>query len=190
MTTPTPPLTGYTDQFPSDVVIDSGVLYVGDNVFGVFRGGLKFDPGTQYRNVEFDGKRSPVMGLDRVTMRTPKISGVLLELPVDRVDALEPGAGYSEGDGWSGGDEFVPRKAALPLTEGMYLSEVRAVWLRGNGNFVQVRFPKALLTKYDFTSQDADELAIAVEVEARLDLTVEGATPGDSPFVIEYLEAA
>jgi hypothetical protein len=183
----TTPLSGYSSTFPRDVVIDSGVLYLGDAVFGVFRGGLKFDPGTTIRPIDFDGKRGPVMGLDRVTNRTSKITGTLLELPVARLDALEPGG--SSGSGWSAGDAFYPRKADALLTEGMYLENVRAIWLRGNGEFVQVRFPKALLVKYDATSQDADELAIAVEVEARLDLTVEGSTPGDAPYVIEYLEA-
>ncbi len=71
----TAPLTGYTSSLPSDVLLDSGVLYVGATVFGAFAGGLKFDPGVTYRAADFDGKRSPVKGLDRVTMRMPKISG-------------------------------------------------------------------------------------------------------------------
>jgi hypothetical protein len=50
-----------------------------------------------------------------------------------------------------------------------------------------VRFPAALLTKYDMTSQDAAEIAIAIEIEARLDMTVSGANVGDMSYRIEYL---
>lgn len=184
------PLTGYTGTFPSDVVIDSGVLYIGDAVFGVLSGGLKFDPGISYRAIEFDGRRSPVKGLDRVTSRMPKITGTLIELPISAIPQLEPGVSYAPGAGWSAGDQYVPRKADALLTEGMYLDNVRAVWLRGNGEMVQVRFPSGILNKYDITSQDGNEIAIACEIEARLDLSVEGSTPGDAPYYIEYIEAS
>jgi hypothetical protein len=64
---------------------------------------------------------------------------------------------------------------------------VRAIWLRGGGNYVQVRFPSALCTKYDITSQDGAEIAIAIEIEARLDMSVSGANVGDAPYRIEYI---
>lgn len=183
----TTPLTGYTDQFPSDVLLDSGVLYIEDSVFGTMSGGLKFDPGITYRNVDFDGKRAPIKGLDRVTTRMAKITGTLIELPISALPQIEPGVSYAAGAGWSAGDQYVPRKADALLEEGQYLTNVRAVWLRGNGEFVQVRFFAALLTKYDATSQDANEVAIAVEIEARLDMERAGATTGTAPYVIEYI---
>ena len=70
----TAPLTGFTSNFPSDVLLDSGVLYVGATVFGAFQGGLKFDPGVEYLNTVFDGQRSPVQLLDRKSAMMPMIT--------------------------------------------------------------------------------------------------------------------
>jgi hypothetical protein len=183
----TAPLTGYTSTLPTDVVLDSGVLYVGATVLGAFNGGLKFDPGVEYRNVEFDGKRSPLKALDRKTGFMPKISGTVIQLSTTNVGQLEPGATVVVGGAWTGSTSYMPKDAAGFLASGDYLTDIRAVWLRGNGEYVQVRFPSALCTKYDITSQDGAEIAIALEIEARLDMSVSGAQIGDSPYRIEYL---
>lgn len=183
----TAPLTGFSSTFPSDVLLDSGVLYVGASVFGAFQGGLKFDPGIEYANTAFDGKRSPVKGLDRKANVMPKITGTVIQLSATNVGQVEPGATVSASGAWTGSTSYLPKRAAGYLASGDYLSDVRAIWLRGSGSFVQVRFPAGLLTKYDITSQDGQEVAIAVEIEARLDMSVSGANVGDSPFRIEYL---
>ena len=88
----TAPLTGYTATLPADVVLDSGQLYVGATVFGAFNGGLKFDPGVEYRNIEFDGKRSPITALDRKTSFMPSVSGTVIQLSTTNVLQIEPGA--------------------------------------------------------------------------------------------------
>lgn len=185
----TAPLTGFTATLPTDVVLDSGVLYVGATVFGAFTGGLKFDPGNEYRAVEFDGRRSPVKGLDRKSNMMPKLTGTMIQLSTTNVAQLEPGATVVASGAWTGSTSYQPKRAGTFLAAGDYLTDVRAIWLRGGGNFVQVRFPAALLTKYDVTSQDNAEIAIALEIEARLDMSVSGANTGDSPFRIEYLSA-
>jgi hypothetical protein len=183
----TAPLTGFTATFPSDVLIDSGVLYAGATVFGAFQGGLKFDPGTTYRNVEFDGKRSPVGLLDRKMMTAPKISGTVIQLSATNVGQIEPGASVTTALAWSGSTSYAPKRAGSPLVAGDYLANIRGIWQRGSGGFVQVRFAQALCTKFDITSQDGAEVAIAIEIEARLDMTASGANVGDVPFRIEYL---
>lgn len=195
----TAPLTGYTSSLPSDVLLDSGVLYVGltpSTVFGAFAGGLKFDPGVTYRNVDFDGKRSPVKLLDRVTMRMPKISGTCIQLSTTNVAQIEPGAATQVGavnGAWTASTSYAPKNAGTLLVAGDYLSEVRLVYQRGGttasaGSYVQVRFPSALCTKYDITGSDGAEVAIAIEIEARLDPTLSGfSNIGSAPFRIEYL---
>lgn len=183
----TAPLTGYTSNLPTDVLIDSGVLYVGATVFGAFAGGLKFDPGNEYRQVEFDGRRSPVKLLDRKSSVMPKITGTVIQLSTANVAQIEPGATVVASGAWTGSTSYQPKAAAGFLVAGDYLTDVRAIWLRGGGNYVQVRFPSALLTKYDITSQDNAEIAIAIEIEARLDMSVSGVTTGTSPFRVEYL---
>lgn len=191
----TAPLTGYTSSLPSDILLDSGVLYVGATVFGAFAGGIKFDPGVTYRNADFDGKRSPVRLLDRVTMRMPKISGTVIQLSTTNVAQIEPGATVAGTGAWTGtaASSYAPKAAGQLLVSGDYLSDVRAIWQRGGatasaGSYVQVRFPSALCTKYDVTGQDGAEVAIAIEIEARLDPTLSGFTSvGAAPFRIEYL---
>ncbi len=187
----TAPLTGYTSSLPSDVLLDSGVLYVSSTVFGAFAGGLKFDPGVTYRAADFDGKRSPVKGLDRVTM--PKISGTCIQLSTANVAQIEPGAATAVTGAWTASTSYAPLSAGQLLASGDYLSDVRCIWQRGGatssaGSYVQVRFPSALCTKYDITGQDGAEIAIAIEIEARLDPTLSGFTAiGTAPFRIEYL---
>lgn len=185
----TAPLSGYTATLPADVVLDSGQLYIGATVMGAFNGGLKFDPGVEYRNIEFDGKRSPITALDRKTGFMPKVSGTVIQLSTGNVAQIEPGAALTVTGAWTGSTSYMPKDAAGFLAAGDYLTDVRCVWLRGNGSFVQVRFPSALCTKYDVTSQDGAEIAIAIEIEARLDMSVSGAQIGDSPYRIEYIAA-
>jgi hypothetical protein len=183
----TAPLTGFSSTFPTDVLVDSGVLYIGASVFGAFQGGLKFEPGVEYLNTTFDGKRSPVKLLDRKSNMMPKITGTMIQLSTANVGQIEPGA--TTATGWTGSTSYAPKRAGLFLESGDYLTDVRAIWLRGNGSFVQVRFPSALCVTYDVTSQDGQEVAIAVELEARLDMSVSGANVGDAPYRIEYLAA-
>ena len=183
----TAPLTGFTSTFPTDVLLDSGVLYVGATVFGAFQGGLTFDPGVEYLNTVFDGKRGPVKGLDRKSATMPKISGTVIQLATTNVLQIEPGATTSATGAWTGSTSYLPKRAGSYLASGDYLTDVRAIWLRGGGSFVQVRFPAALCVKYDITSQDGQEVAIAIEIDARLDMTVSGANVGDSPYRIEYI---
>jgi hypothetical protein len=192
----TAPLTGYTSTLPSDVLLDSGVLYAGTTVFGAFAGGLKFDPGFTYRNVDFDGKRSPVKAIDRRMMQVPKLTGTVIQLSTTNVGQIEAGATVATGvtavtaaGGWTGASSsYTPKRAAGLLAAGDYLSDIRAIWLRGAGTFVQVYFKSALCTKYDITSQDGAEVAIAIEIEARLDFGATGYTNvGDAPYRIEYL---
>ena len=185
----TAPLTGFTSTFPTDVLLDSGVLYVGATVFGAFQGGLKFDPAATYLNTEFDGKRSPVKLLDRKSAMAPVITGTVIQLSTTNVAQIEPGATVSATGAWTGSTSYLPKRAASYLVAGDYLTDVRAIWLRGGGSFVQVRFPSALLTKYDVTSQDGQEVAISLEIQARLDMGVSGANTGDAPYRIEYLAA-
>lgn len=183
----TAPVTGYTSDFPNDVVFDSGYLLVGATVFGAFAGGLKFDPGVEYRAIEFDGRRSPVQLLDRKSAMMPKISGTCIQLSTTNVTQVEPGASVTASGAWTGSTSYLPKRAGALLVAGDYLANVRAVWRRGSGGGVQVRFPAALLTKYDVTSQDGAEIAVALEIEARLDMSVSGATIGDAPYRIEYI---
>jgi len=113
----------------------------------------------------------------------------MIQLSTTNVGQIEPGASVVTQGAWTGSTSYAPKRAGLFLAAGDYLTDVRAIWLRGNNTFVQVRFPAALCVRYDVTSQDGQEVAIAIELEARLDMSVSGANVGDAPFRIEYLAA-
>jgi len=182
------PLSGYTSSLPTDVILDSGTLYLGAAIFGATRGGLNFDPGITYRSVEFDGMRSRVRGLDRKAMVEPTITGTVIELAATDVATIEPGATVTAG-GWTGATSYRGKAAGTLYAAGDYLTNVRAVWERGGGGLVQVLFPSALVTAYTIAGVDGEEVAIELTIEARLDLSVTGSTPSDMPYRIEFLAA-
>jgi hypothetical protein len=181
------PLSGYTSTLPTDILLDTGTLYLGAAVYGAFRGGLTFDPGTTWRNVEFDGKVSPVANLDRKVSVNPTISGTCIELgPVD-VARVEPGSTVVSAGAWTGSTSYRGKAGQTLYASGDYLANVRAVWERGAGGFVQVRFPVAIISSYNVAGTPGEEAAIALTIEARLDMSVSGAQPSDMPYRIEYL---
>lgn len=183
------PLTGYTSSLPTDVLLDTGTLYLGASVFGAFRGGLTFDPGITWRNVEFDGKVSAVKGLDRKVTVNPRISGTVIELAPADVPNVEAGATVVASGAWTGSTSYRGKAGQTLYASGDYLTDVRAVWERGGGGLVQVRFPSAIVASYTITGAAGEEAAIALEIEARLDLSVSGSTPSDMPYRIEFFTA-
>lgn len=185
MTNPTPPLNSYDDQFPSDVRLSSGILCIGDDKFGGTLGGIQFNPNREIVNLDFDGKRAPIAGLDRTARRRGVLSGTAQKLGVSDLEAFEPGG--SSDSGWSGGAAYIPAKAGPLYAEGMYLENVRAVWERGDGTLFQIRFPKAIITTWQSADNGDQAAGIQFEIEARVDMSAEGASPSDAGYVFEYL---
>lgn len=182
------PLSGYSSSLPTDVLLDSGVLYIGGSVFAATRGGLQFNPTKELRNVEFDGKRSAVKGLDRTTMVAPVISGTVIELSPTDITTFEPGA--TTVAGVSGITRYIGKRASTLYTSSDYITDVRVIWERGNGQYVQVRFAAGLVRSWQLAGTDNEEAAIQIELEARLDMTVSGANVTDMPYTIDYFSAA
>jgi len=177
----------YSATLPADILLDSGLLLInGTTPWGVSMGDLAFDPGVERRQTQFDGQRSAIVGLDRVVGFTPKISGSMKELSSTRATGLyEPGSSSAL---VSGVTTVTPKKAGILYTAGEYLSAVRLAFPRGSGGYAWVKFAKALLTKYDIKGKDKDEAVIAIEIEARLDMTV-AADTDVAPYVIEFASA-
>lgn len=185
------PITGYTSDLPTDVLLDSGVLYVGNQVRGVSRGGLSFDPGVQWRETTFDGKRSPTVGLHRKSGFEPVISGTMLEFGTEELPEYEPGS-TSASTGTAGTDQvttYTPQGADGYVAANSYISNVRLVFERGNGKFAAVLFSKALVRKWSLKGNDNGEADIAIELVACVDLSVVGAKPSDCPYKIELRDA-
>lgn len=185
-----PPLSSWNGQLPTDVQLDSGILYINGAIFSAQEGGLKFDPGKEIRQIAFDGQRSAVKGLDRTVFWKPMISGVILQVPSSKFGTLEAGAsgpGSTIAGGPSGATQLIPKSAGVLYASGDYITAPRAVWYRGDGTYVQVRFyDGGLCVKWDETGQDKTEAKFAIEIEARLDLTASGRNVYDCPFIMEY----
>jgi hypothetical protein len=187
---PNPPLTSWTPNILNDVLMDTGILYIGASAFAAQDGGVKYDPMVTLRQIPFDGSRAPIVGLDRVVEYKPKITGNVIELERTNLLQLHPGASaVTIAGGPAGASQYWPKRAGVNYLVGDYLTNVRLIWLRTDNTYFQVRFPKAIVVKWDIAAQDKQEGKIAIELEARLDMAPSGALPSDPPMVYEYSAA-
>lgn len=172
---------------PQDVLLDSGLLLVNSAVpWGVSMGDLSFDPGKEWRQIEFDGKRSSIVGLDRIVMFDSKITGTIKEYSAAKLALLEPGATSNVAGGVT---TITPKKAGSLFVAGDYLSNVRLAFPRGSGGYAWVKFPKAMCKKYDgIKGKDKDEATTQIEIYACLDMAV-AADTDVAPYVIELAAA-
>ena len=185
------PLGSWTGTLPADVMLDSGVLYIGSSIFSAQNGGLKFDPTRTVRQVIFDGQRSPILGLDRTVETKAVITGTILEVPDSKFISIEPGATLAVTTGGpASAVAMQPKQASIMYAVGDYLSNVRAIWQRGDLSYVQIRFPRALCTKWDLVGKDKEEALWAITIEARLDMAVSGQLVSNPNWVIEYFTTA
>jgi hypothetical protein len=179
---------GYAATLPADVLLDSGLLLVNSAVpWGVSLGDLSFDPGKMWKQIEFDGKRSEIVGLDRIIQFDSKISGTIKEYSAAKIaQILEPGSVTTAGGGVT---TITPKKAGSLFVAGDYLSNVRLAFPRGSGGYAWVKFPKAMCKKYDgIKGKDKDEASTSIEIYACLDMSV-AADTDVAPYVIELAAA-
>lgn len=171
---------GYTTRLPFDTILDAGVLYVNGLAAAATtspsRGGLTFDPGEEITNVEYDGKKGAVAGLDRKTYINSSISGNLIKLGLDELRDFQTGA-----------DRSAPL-SILPAGElfekGRYLQNVTLRYRRAGGGFVDVVFPLARVS-YSLSGQDRSEGEAAVTIVAVQDPADLGMHGGKPPFRID-----
>jgi hypothetical protein len=182
---------GLTATTPDDLVLNVAVLYVGGSIagttvsgdkFGLSKGGLDFEPGKKDRHVEFDGLRAPIQGLEYVIDYDARIKGKIVQFGSSQIGYLEPGATLL-------GDEYTPKPADELYAEGDYLTDVMAVWVRGNGGLFVVQFPVARVVTYKVDSKDKQEAEITVDLRAYLSLT-DGVTNSSlAPYSIHDIAA-
>lgn len=180
------PLNGWDGSLPADALLDSGVLYVGSNPVGVSRGGLTFDPGRQIRNIPFDGKRSDVKGLDRVTGFAAKISGTMLEFAGTDIARAEPGSTNATVGGTT---TYTPKGAGALFASGDYLVDVRLIFERSGGGYAAVYFPSGFVEKYGpLKGTDNAEAEYSIEISARGVIAGASDVP-KAPYAIEIRTA-
>jgi hypothetical protein len=182
---------GLTATTPDDLVLNVAVLYVGGSIagttvsgdkFGLTKGGLDFDNGKKDREVDYDGKRSRVVGLEYPIEYDPHIKGKIIEFGSRQIGYLEPGATLA-------GDEYTPKACDTLYAEGDYLEDVMAVWTRGNGALFVVNFPAARVISYKVDSKDKQEAEIAVDIVACLPLADAVTDTGKAPYTLRDIPA-
>lgn len=187
-----PALTGFSiTKFPSDILYDAGIVYIGSAAFGVTKGAPKLSHNTTFTNVGFDGKHAPIKGLDRQMHGEPVISFTMLELggatTGNQLAKLSPGSAAVT---VSTTTTVTPAKSGILVATGSYTTDFRVIWEQGaagSGLYFAVHFPVGLFTKYDIAGQAGAEAQISVEVAGRLDLTT--AAINDPAFNFEYRTA-
>lgn len=158
---------GYNSRTPTDLLFDTGVLRMDvaavATVIGVSRGGLNFDPGTDLHEIEYDGRKAPIVGGDRVQFRRPTISGNMLQAGPEDLRIYEPGGSGTV-------NVVTPKPAGFPLVIGEYVKNLSLTFARTGGGLWKVTFAYALCKKYGPIGPKAnDEGEIPVTFEARLD---------------------
>jgi hypothetical protein len=163
---------GLTATLPDDLALNVGILYhtatiAGGAVSGTkvsaTKGGLDFDPGIKTREIEFDGKRSRIQGLEYVIEYDAHIKGKIIQLGGDQIEILEPGAALV-------GETYTPRAADVLYAAGDYLTDVMLAFERGNGGLFVIHFPVARVMSWKIDGKDKSEAEIAIDLVAVLDL--------------------
>jgi hypothetical protein len=185
-------LTGLTiANFPSDLLLDAGVVFVGSAKKGVTRGAPRFAPNRSTENVDFDGKIGPpIKGLHRIMHGAPTIGFTLLELggtgTGNQIDLLEPGNTDAT---VTTVITHTPKPGGPFLVTGDYVADLRVVWERGDSvtgtpKYFAVYFPWALCTRYDIAGQNKSEALVSCEFEGAIDIATQGI--GDAAYKLEY----
>lgn len=181
------PNSGFSATLPTDVLLDSGVLYIGDTTpFGVTVGGIQFDPGIQRENIDFDGKLADVIELDRTIGVKAKLSCKIIEGSATRLEALEAGSTNATVTGPPSVTTITPLGMGELYASGAYVTNVMAAYRRGGGGFAIVKFPKALITTWKIGPGSNKRAEIDIEIEARQDIAA--ANTGVMPYVIEIAD--
>jgi hypothetical protein len=173
---------------PTDVLLGTGYLFRANTFQGISRGGLRFEPSVEKRNIPFDGKMADVDQLDWDTFSGAIITGTFIQF-VGQLATYEPGSTSASGSS-PVTTIITPKKSGLLYAAADYITNLRLVWPTTAGGFVQVRFPKAMCTQYNLAGQDRQEMEIQATFAARSPLaTAAGSNPGTKPYVIEKLSA-
>lgn len=186
-------LTGYTANLPTDTLLNAGVLYYSKSgvatKLGVTESAPDFDPGVEWSDIEFDGKRCRLKGLSRKTAFKPILKGTCKEIGPGasggQIALLEPGSSEAAPDG-SGTKLITPFHAGALLDTSFYVSNLRWILERASGGYAAIYFPIALCYKWALKGTDKKEGVVSFEFEACGDPSGD---LGTAPYAIEIRTA-
>lgn len=180
---------GYTATMPDDVLLDVCVLSrkvsTVDTPFGVSRGGITFTPTKEIRNVEFDGKRSPIAGLDRVINHMARVSGTFIQLGAAQIADLEVASTAVTATGVT---TVTPYDASTLIAAADLIEDLTLTWQRLGGGTVKVVIPAAICLEYEVSGTDNSEAEVRCSFESRLEVT--GSATDEAPYTIVITDPA
>jgi hypothetical protein len=184
------PVGALTATLPDDLALNVAVLYMNGSISGTTvsgdklsatQGGIDFKPGVKRRDIEYDGKRSETEQMSYVIEYDAHVTGSIIQLGSTQLAILEPG---STADTVGSVTTYTPISADTLYGEGDYLTDVMAVWQRGNGGLFVVHFPKAMVINWDVDSKDKSEAKAKIDIKAIVDLDAAVADTGACPYRI------
>jgi hypothetical protein len=187
-------LTGYLSTLPSDVVFDTGVVYVGSTPIGVTKGPPNIDPAREFDNMDFDGKHAPIKGLDRVFHGPASVKFTLIEAgdatSGNQLPKLEPGGAVASA-GTPNVTTITPKAGGAFAAAGDYLTDLRVIYERGVGTgtkrYFAVYLPCSLVKSWKAVGENKKVAKFDVEVEGRKDMA--SGTTADATYKLELREA-
>lgn len=128
-------LTGYSNNFPNDALLDNGIVRVGSTNWGVTKGQSSFTHGSSIINADFDGKTVPLRLLDRILHGEPVIQFTAMEwgpsASGNQIAKLVPGsAELTTGVSPNTKTTITPLAGNQFLTAGSYLTDFRLIFER------------------------------------------------------------
>jgi hypothetical protein len=179
---------GFSAAFEDALACDVAVIYYDvaatATKIGVTRDGIDFKPNIQWRQPVFDGARSKIELLDRKTFTDATLSFKLLEMNSTVLTHAEAGSALSTSTTTV---TLTPRVASTMLTAGQYITNLDAVWLRGDAKTVRLRFARALCVDYSISSRDNNETEISFTFETRLTNSVAASSTDTIPWTYEVI---
>lgn len=182
---------GYDANTVSALVLNVPVVWFGSGLsgttvtgtkFGLTQGGVDFDPGRKDREIEFDGKRAPVQGLEYPIDYDSTMKFKVIVFGDDQVSTLEPGS-------TTAGDVITPISTSTLYPASAYLTDVRAAATTGDGGLFVVHFPVARVISWKLDSKDKQESMLDVVLKAFLDADDAVTSTDGCPYRIERVPA-
>lgn len=129
-------LTGYSNNFPSDVLLDNGIIRIGSVNWGVTKGQSSFTPNSTVVNTDFDGKTVPLKLLDRLIHGAPQIQFTAMEMGPSATGLQISKLLIGSSEATSGSTPntkttITPMQGNQLFDTGKYLTDFRLIFERG-----------------------------------------------------------
>lgn len=160
-----------------DIIIDTAVVYHDESTpVSITKQGARFDPGWQWDEYDYPGKTASTLGAAELAGMKPVVRTTFMTTGERHWLIYAPGGEWSDGPY---GRRYTPPALRTAIDSAAYLTNVRTIWKRLRGDFIQVHFPKAIVRTHGIETVDRDEGGIPAEIEGVQDLS--SGTPGTVP---------